>query len=159
MHVPLDFRRISCTELLQPEEPDQSKKSFAGFVGDDRMDLRNELQQAGGREEPLAHAMKQQRSVIKDICKRLRAVSKALEKRPSQPQHNQWPDLIDPAHSQTVPSETTATQKNQLPTSALSLTNGRVKRSRRGKAYFTALSTLGQYLLMDYIQRKSKTIH
>jgi Ca-activated chloride channel homolog len=29
----------------------------------------------------------------------------------------------------------------------------------RGKAYFTTPSTLGQYLLMDYMQRKSRTIH
>ncbi len=29
----------------------------------------------------------------------------------------------------------------------------------RGKAYFTTPETLGQYLLMDYMQRKSKTIH
>jgi Ca-activated chloride channel family protein len=29
----------------------------------------------------------------------------------------------------------------------------------RGKAYFTTPYTLGQYLLMDYMQRKTKTIH
>jgi Ca-activated chloride channel family protein len=29
----------------------------------------------------------------------------------------------------------------------------------RGKAYFTTPDTLGQYLLMDYLQNKSKTIH
>ncbi|MGB7267330.1 MAG: VWA domain-containing protein [Terracidiphilus sp.] len=29
----------------------------------------------------------------------------------------------------------------------------------RGKAYFTTPATLGQYLLMDYMQHKSKTIH
>jgi Ca-activated chloride channel homolog len=29
----------------------------------------------------------------------------------------------------------------------------------RGKAYFTTPSTLGQYLLMDYMSRKTKTIH
>ena len=29
----------------------------------------------------------------------------------------------------------------------------------RGKAYFTTPQTLGQYLLMDYMQRKSRTIH
>jgi len=29
----------------------------------------------------------------------------------------------------------------------------------RGKAYFTTPDTLGQYLMMDYTQRKSKTIH
>jgi len=46
-------------------------------------DLRNELQLAGGREEPLAQALKQQRSIVNDIHRRLAAVSKALEKRPS----------------------------------------------------------------------------
>jgi len=29
----------------------------------------------------------------------------------------------------------------------------------RGKAYFTTPQTLGQYLLMDYMSRKTKTIH
>jgi Ca-activated chloride channel family protein len=29
----------------------------------------------------------------------------------------------------------------------------------RGKAYFTTPSTLGEYLLMDYMSRKTKTIH
>jgi Ca-activated chloride channel family protein len=29
----------------------------------------------------------------------------------------------------------------------------------RGKAYFTTPDTLGEYLLMDYINHKSKTIH
>jgi len=29
----------------------------------------------------------------------------------------------------------------------------------RGKAYFTSPSTLGRYLLLDYMQKKSKTIH
>jgi hypothetical protein len=29
----------------------------------------------------------------------------------------------------------------------------------RGKAYFTTPDTLGEYLLMDYMQHKSKTIH
>jgi Ca-activated chloride channel family protein len=29
----------------------------------------------------------------------------------------------------------------------------------RGKAYFTTPATLGQYVMMDYMQRKSKTIH
>ena len=29
----------------------------------------------------------------------------------------------------------------------------------RGKAYFTTPYTLGQYLLMDYMNRKTKTIH
>jgi Ca-activated chloride channel homolog len=34
-----------------------------------------------------------------------------------------------------------------------------VSRMCRGKAYFTTPDTLGQYLLMDYMQGKSKTIH
>jgi Ca-activated chloride channel family protein len=29
----------------------------------------------------------------------------------------------------------------------------------RGKAYFTTPQNLGQYLLMDYMSRKMKTIH
>ena len=29
----------------------------------------------------------------------------------------------------------------------------------RGKAYFTTPYTLGQYLLLDYMQNKVKTIH
>ena len=29
----------------------------------------------------------------------------------------------------------------------------------RGKAYFTNPFTLGQYLLMDYMSRKTRTIH
>ena len=29
----------------------------------------------------------------------------------------------------------------------------------RGKAYFTTPYTLGQYLLMDYVSNKMKTIH
>jgi Ca-activated chloride channel family protein len=29
----------------------------------------------------------------------------------------------------------------------------------RGKAYFTTPETLGEYLLMDYMQRKMRTIH
>jgi Ca-activated chloride channel family protein len=29
----------------------------------------------------------------------------------------------------------------------------------RGKAYFTTPDRLGEYLLMDYMNRKSKTIH
>ena len=29
----------------------------------------------------------------------------------------------------------------------------------RGKAYFTTPYTLGQYLLMDYVQRKTRHIH
>src|SRR5246500_615372 len=35
----------------------------------------------------------------------------------------------------------------------------RVSAMCRGKAYFTTPQTLGQYLLMDYMQRKTKTIH
>ncbi len=29
----------------------------------------------------------------------------------------------------------------------------------RGKAYFTTPETLGEYLLMDYMQRKMRTVH
>ena len=29
----------------------------------------------------------------------------------------------------------------------------------RGKAYFTTPQTLGQYLLMDYMNRKTRTVH
>ncbi|MGA3032145.1 MAG: VWA domain-containing protein [Terracidiphilus sp.] len=35
----------------------------------------------------------------------------------------------------------------------------KVSQMCRGKAYFTTPATLGQYLLMDYMQRRSKTIH
>ena len=35
----------------------------------------------------------------------------------------------------------------------------KVSQMCRGKAYFTTPDTLGQYLLMDYMQGKSKTIH
>jgi Ca-activated chloride channel family protein len=35
----------------------------------------------------------------------------------------------------------------------------RVTEMCRGKAYFTTPSNLGQYLLMDYVSRKSRTIH
>jgi Ca-activated chloride channel family protein len=35
----------------------------------------------------------------------------------------------------------------------------RVTAMCRGKAYFTTPHTLGQYLLMDYMQRKMKTVH
>jgi Ca-activated chloride channel family protein len=35
----------------------------------------------------------------------------------------------------------------------------RVTEMCKGKAYFTTPYTLGQYLLMDYMSRKSKTIH
>jgi Ca-activated chloride channel family protein len=34
-----------------------------------------------------------------------------------------------------------------------------VTRISRGKAYFTTPYTLGQYLLVDYMNRKSRTIH
>ena len=46
-------------------------------------DLRDELEKARAFEEPLYRELKQQRSVINDIHKRLTAVTKALEKRPS----------------------------------------------------------------------------
>jgi len=29
----------------------------------------------------------------------------------------------------------------------------------RGKAYFTSTQSLGQYLLMDYMNRKTRTVH
>ena len=29
----------------------------------------------------------------------------------------------------------------------------------KGKAYLTSTSTLGQYLLMDYLKKKLKTVH
>ncbi len=35
----------------------------------------------------------------------------------------------------------------------------KVSQMCRGKAYFTTPATLGQYLLMDYMQRRSRTIH
>ena len=35
----------------------------------------------------------------------------------------------------------------------------KVSQMCRGKAYFTTPYTLGQYLLMDYMQRKTKQIH
>ena len=35
----------------------------------------------------------------------------------------------------------------------------KVSQMCRGKAYFTTPETLGQYLLMDYMQGKSRTIH
>jgi hypothetical protein len=35
----------------------------------------------------------------------------------------------------------------------------RVSEMCRGKAFFTTPDTLGQYLLRDYVQRKSKMIH
>ena len=35
----------------------------------------------------------------------------------------------------------------------------KVSQMCRGKAYFTTPDTLGEYLLMDYMQRKTKTIH
>ena len=46
-------------------------------------DLRNELETARASEEPLYHAIKQQRGIINDIHKKMTAVTKALEKRPS----------------------------------------------------------------------------
>ena len=46
-------------------------------------DLREELQEARGREVPLHQVLKQQRGVINDIHKHVVAVSKGLEKRPS----------------------------------------------------------------------------
>jgi Ca-activated chloride channel family protein len=35
----------------------------------------------------------------------------------------------------------------------------RVAQMSRGKAYFTTPYTLGQYVLMDYMDKKTKTIH
>jgi Ca-activated chloride channel family protein len=35
----------------------------------------------------------------------------------------------------------------------------RVSEISRGKAYFTTPYTLGQYVLMDYMDRKTRTIH
>jgi Ca-activated chloride channel family protein len=29
----------------------------------------------------------------------------------------------------------------------------------QGKAYFTTTMTLGQYILMDYVKRKTKRVH
>ena len=46
-------------------------------------DLRDELEKARSREEPLERELKQQRGVIHDIHKRVVAVSKGLEKRSS----------------------------------------------------------------------------
>jgi hypothetical protein len=46
-------------------------------------DLRDELEKARAFGEPLYRELKQQRGVINDIHKRLTAVTKALEKRPS----------------------------------------------------------------------------
>ena len=46
-------------------------------------DLRDELEKTRSREEPLERELKQQRGVIHDIHKRVVAVSKGLEKRPS----------------------------------------------------------------------------
>lgn len=37
--------------------------------------------------------------------------------------------------------------------------NRRVAEICRGKAYFTTPYTLGQYVLMDYLSKKTKTIH
>ena len=49
-------------------------------------ELRNRLEEDTTAAEPIHHALKQQRGVINDIHRRLLAVSKGLEKRPSQPQ-------------------------------------------------------------------------
>jgi hypothetical protein len=46
-------------------------------------DLRNELETARSREQPLHRELKQQRGVINDIHKRVLAVTKAPQKRPS----------------------------------------------------------------------------
>jgi Ca-activated chloride channel family protein len=35
----------------------------------------------------------------------------------------------------------------------------RVTHISKGKAYFTTPYTLGQYVLMDYMDKKTKTIH
>jgi Ca-activated chloride channel family protein len=35
----------------------------------------------------------------------------------------------------------------------------RVAHICRGKAYFTTPYTLGQYVLMDYLTRKTRTVH
>ena len=49
----------------------------------DNDDLRDELKKARANEEPLHLQLKQQRGVINDIHRRVVAVSKGLEKRPS----------------------------------------------------------------------------
>jgi hypothetical protein len=46
-------------------------------------DLRDQLRKTCTAQEPLDQAIKQQRGVINDIHRRLLAVSKGLEKRPS----------------------------------------------------------------------------
>lgn len=46
-------------------------------------DLRDELEEARANEEPLRRILKEQRAVTNDIHKRVVAVSKGLEKRPS----------------------------------------------------------------------------
>ena len=46
-------------------------------------DLRNALERARAREEPLQRELKQQRGVINDTHKQVLAVTKALPKRPS----------------------------------------------------------------------------
>ena len=35
----------------------------------------------------------------------------------------------------------------------------RVAEICRGKAYFTTPHTLGQYVLMDYVDKKTRTVH
>jgi hypothetical protein len=46
-------------------------------------DLRDELEKARANEEPLRRILKEQRGIINDVHKRVVAVSKGLEKRPS----------------------------------------------------------------------------
>ena len=46
-------------------------------------DLRDELEKARANEKPLQRQLKQQRGIINDIHKKILAVSKGLEKRPS----------------------------------------------------------------------------
>lgn len=46
-------------------------------------DLRDELDNARNAEQPLYREIKQQRGVLNDIHKKIAAVSKGLEKRPS----------------------------------------------------------------------------
>ena len=45
--------------------------------------LRDELERAAAREEPLLRELKQQRGIINDIHKRVLAVTKGLQKHPS----------------------------------------------------------------------------
>jgi len=46
-------------------------------------DLRERLESAAAESQPIQRALKEQRGVINDIHRRLLAVSKGLEKRPS----------------------------------------------------------------------------